>query len=125
MPDNPTDPHQATPDAQPQPQAQPQPPAQPRTQGGFGRFVRHRATQIAAAGLAGLVIGGGAVALLDRDGPPRGRDYYGHHGPFDRRPHDARPYHGPRGDAPYWDGPRAQRPAPNPPPSAPPTTSTG
>jgi hypothetical protein len=123
--DEPTDPqHQKAapngPDAQPDAPAQatagvepsgaeapPPPPAQTaaaRTPGGFGRFVRHRATQIVAAGLAGLVIGGGAVALISHDGP-RGRDNYG--------------YHAPRGHGPYWDhrpyrdfrdGPRVPQP---------------
>ena len=32
----------------------------PRHPGGFGRFVRHRATQIVAAGLVGLILGGSA-----------------------------------------------------------------
>ncbi|ALG11756.1 hypothetical protein [Kibdelosporangium phytohabitans] len=115
-------------EAPPPPPPPPPPPVAARTPGGFGRFVRHRATQIVAAGLAGLVIGGGVVALVDRDGP-RGRDNYGYHGRFDDR--------GPRGGGPYWDrpdrdfrdgpGPRAPRPAPNPPaapttPSTPPTT---
>ncbi|ONI74971.1 hypothetical protein ALI144C_40065 [Actinosynnema sp. ALI-1.44] len=83
--------------------------------------MRHRATQIVAAGLAGVVIGGGVVALIDRDGP-RGRDNYGYHGQFDRGPRGGG---GPNWDRPYRDfrdgpGPRAQRPAPNAP--TPPTT---
>ncbi|MFD7655530.1 hypothetical protein ACFV4N_16285 [Actinosynnema sp. NPDC059797] len=45
--------------------APPPPPAAPRRR--FGRVVRHRATQLVAVGLLGLVLGGGLVALLDRD----------------------------------------------------------
>ncbi|WP_156077208.1 hypothetical protein [Saccharothrix sp. NRRL B-16314] len=32
----------------------------------MGRVVRHRATQLVAVGLLGLVLGGGIVALADR-----------------------------------------------------------
>lgn len=39
----------------------------PRSDGRARRFVGHRATQLVAAGIAGLLIGGGTVALLDRD----------------------------------------------------------
>jgi hypothetical protein len=48
----------------------------------------HRATQLVAAGLLGLVLGGGAVALFDHgDGPGHGQGGYsqydsrGGHGP--------------------------------------------
>lgn len=60
--------------------------------GGFQRFARHRATQLVAAGLAGVIIGGGAVALADhvagpgpgwRGGPPPAARYH-HPGPPDR-----------------------------------------
>ncbi|GAB2785161.1 hypothetical protein GCM10027199_70990 [Amycolatopsis magusensis] len=47
-----------------------------RKPGGFGRFVRHRATGLVAAGLAGLLVGGGIVGLVaasDHDGPRDGR----------------------------------------------------
>ncbi|CCH30334.1 hypothetical protein ABZ816_17370 [Actinosynnema sp. NPDC047251] len=36
--------------------------------GGFGRFARNKATQLVAVGVIGLVLGGGLVALSDRDG---------------------------------------------------------
>ncbi|CAM3882081.1 hypothetical protein KIPE111705_29780 [Kibdelosporangium persicum] len=100
----------------------PVPPVPPRTPGRFGRFARHRATQLVAAGLAGLVIGGGAVALIDRDGP-RGRDYYGYH-QFDRGPRGNGPGWDQRPDRDFRDGPRAPRQAPQAPstPGTPPTT---
>ncbi|MGM1059554.1 hypothetical protein [Saccharothrix sp. Mg75] len=44
-------------------------PVAPVRRGRVRGFVRHRATQLVAVGLLGLVLGGGAVALLDRDGP--------------------------------------------------------
>ncbi|MFE9750660.1 hypothetical protein ACFYOT_37625 [Saccharothrix saharensis] len=47
----------------------------------IGRVVRHRATQLVAVGLLGLVLGGGIVALADRDHHPRygvGADRHGH-----------------------------------------------
>ncbi|GAA1289853.1 hypothetical protein [Saccharothrix xinjiangensis] len=48
--------------------AQPAPPPPPvAPQRRFGRVVRHRATQLVAVGLLGSVLGGGLVALLDRD----------------------------------------------------------
>jgi hypothetical protein len=43
---------------------------------GFGRFVRHRATQITAAAVLGLLIGGGTIALVDS---ATGGPGYGHH----------------------------------------------
>ncbi|TQM84619.1 hypothetical protein FHX81_7074 [Saccharothrix saharensis] len=52
-----------------------------------GRVVRHRATQLVAVGLLGLVLGGGIVALADRDHHPRygvGADRPGH-SRFDER----------------------------------------
>lgn len=48
-------------------------PGQPN---GFGRFVRHRATQITAAAVLGLLIGGGTIALVDS---ASGGPGYGHH----------------------------------------------
>jgi hypothetical protein len=47
-------------------------PGQPN---GFGRFVRHRATQIVAAAVLGLLVGGGTIALVDSATGPS----YGHH----------------------------------------------
>jgi hypothetical protein len=57
--------------------------------GRFQRFARHRATHLVAAGLAGVIIGGGVVALADhvagpgpgwRGGPPPAAQYH-HPGP--------------------------------------------
>ncbi|WP_406640054.1 hypothetical protein [Amycolatopsis sp. WGS_07] len=50
--------------AQPGPFAQPSPwgmPLPPRKQGGFRRFLGHRATQLVAVGVLGLAVGGGIV----------------------------------------------------------------
>ncbi|TCO49804.1 hypothetical protein [Actinocrispum wychmicini] len=103
--------------------APPPPPpyhAPPRPPGGFGRFVRHRATQIVAAGLAGLVIGGGAIALINHGGNGRPVPAHGFRG-------DGYPRGGP-GFGPYggpYDGPYRARPprkAPPPPASATPQT---
>jgi hypothetical protein len=62
-------------------------------------FVGHRATQLVAVGLLGLILGGGIVALADRDdhrgGPGRGDDR-GHHKFYDRGP----------GPGPDFDRPR-------------------
>ena len=55
-------------------QASPPPDHHPSTPGKravVGRVVRHRATQLVAVGLLGLVLGGGIVALADRDHHPR------------------------------------------------------
>lgn len=56
------------------------PPGMPmqRPQGGFGRFVRHRATQIVAAAVLGLLVGGGTIALVDNasGGPGAGHHHY-------------------------------------------------
>ncbi|MFE0022070.1 hypothetical protein [Amycolatopsis sp. NPDC059021] len=38
--------------------------AQPRQPGGFRRFVAHRATQLVAVGVLGLVVGGGVVGIV-------------------------------------------------------------
>lgn len=97
MPDNPS---QREPSEEERPATPPPPPqpdqeatavlpetgdAGPRPEGRVRQFVGHRATQIVAAGIAGLLIGGGAVALLDRDHRdrhfPRGAYSYGQ---FDR-----------------------------------------
>jgi hypothetical protein len=48
----------------------------PGQSNGFGRFVRHRATQITAAAVLGLLIGGGTIALVDS---ASGGPGYGHH----------------------------------------------
>jgi len=53
--------------AEPPPATQP-PPAAPREPGRFRSFVGHRVTQLVAVGLAGLLLGGGTAALLDRGG---------------------------------------------------------
>jgi hypothetical protein len=107
--------------AAPPPPPPPAPPyQQPAQPGGFGRFVRHRATQIVAAGIAGLLIGGAGVALISHGG---GHDRPGFYYRGDGR--------GPGGGfGPYRDGPGyrdggprqlppRQRPAP---PSATPQT---
>ncbi|HEY4018660.1 MAG TPA: hypothetical protein VGM75_08235 [Pseudonocardiaceae bacterium] len=62
------------------------PPGMPmaRPQGGFGRFVRHRATQLVAAAVLGLLIGGGTIAIVDSAsaGPGYGHHHYtGNYGP--------------------------------------------
>ncbi|MFI9812017.1 hypothetical protein [Saccharothrix variisporea] len=57
-------------------------PTPPRRGAAVGRFARHRATQLVAVGLLGLVLGGGFVALLDHD---RGHDRRG--AGFDRPGH--------------------------------------
>ncbi|MFI9008259.1 hypothetical protein ACIGNX_13620 [Actinosynnema sp. NPDC053489] len=56
---------------------------------GFRRVVGHRATQLVAVGLLGLVLGGGIVALVGHDHHPRhgaGHDRPGH-SRFDDRGH--------------------------------------
>ncbi|MFE2751825.1 hypothetical protein ACFXGA_07445 [Actinosynnema sp. NPDC059335] len=61
-------------------------------------MVRHRATQLVAVGLLGLVLGGGIVALVDHDRRPHygvGHDRPGH-GRFEER-FDKRGDWGPRG----------------------------
>lgn len=65
-----------------------------------GRVVRHRATQLVAVGLLGLVLGGGIVALADRDHHPRygvGFDRSGHpgHPRFEERLPERRSERGP------------------------------
>lgn len=63
------------------------PPPPPSGRATIGRVVRHRATQLVAVGLLGLVLGGGIVALADRDHHPRygvGADRPGH-SRFDER----------------------------------------
>ncbi|MGW3960209.1 hypothetical protein ACWED2_10345 [Amycolatopsis sp. NPDC005003] len=62
------------------------PPAAPRQPGGFRRFVGHRATQLVAVGVLGMLVGGvivGGIAAV------------GHHGPRDGRPGIHRQYNGP------------------------------
>jgi hypothetical protein len=86
----------------PPPDAPPPPPQARKAPGRFGRLARHRATQLVAAGLAGLVIGGGVVALVgdDEDRPARGfrTAPYFDHGWAPPGPH--RPGWGPRWDEP-------------------------
>jgi hypothetical protein len=75
------------------------PPAAPTARsGGFGRFVRHRATQLVATGVAGLLIGAGVVALVDDDGPGRrpAIGYIEWDGPHHH-------HVGPKGGHPDWD----------------------
>ncbi|MFC6088763.1 hypothetical protein [Saccharothrix lopnurensis] len=92
---------------EPRPAAeQPPPPTAPRRR--FGRVVRHRATQLVAVGLLGLVLGGGLVALLDRDhhrfgnadrpGTSRFDDRGPGRGDFDRGERGEREERGQRGD---------------------------
>lgn len=95
-------------EAPPAPQAeQEQPQPAPQASGRMRRLVRHRATQLVAAGVAGVVIGGGAMALADGlagdDHPRRGyrmAPYHYEWGP--QRPHQ--PDRGPR-----WEGPGPNR----------------
>jgi hypothetical protein len=49
-----------------------------RPRSGFGTFVRHRATQIVAAAVLGLLVGGGTIALVDSapGGPAHGHHHY-------------------------------------------------
>lgn len=67
----------------------------------FRQVVAHRATQLVAVGVLGLIIGGGLVALLDHDG------YRGNHGRpgisrmDDRGAPGPAPRPGPHG--PGWD----------------------
>lgn len=65
------------------------PQAAPRQQGGFRRFVGHRATQLVAVGVLGLLVGGGIVG---------GIAAASHHGPRDGRPGIHRQYNGPGGN---------------------------
>ncbi|HEX8870484.1 MAG TPA: hypothetical protein VF821_32765, partial [Lentzea sp.] len=39
----------------------------PRTPGRFGRFIRHRATQLVAVGLVAAVVGAGAAAIASHE----------------------------------------------------------
>ncbi|MEU7524539.1 hypothetical protein AB0A74_02245 [Saccharothrix sp. NPDC042600] len=55
-----------------------------------GRFARHRATQLVAVGLLGLVLGGGIVSMVDHD---RGHDRRG--GAFERPGHSRMDDRGP------------------------------
>ncbi|WP_370970015.1 hypothetical protein [Amycolatopsis sp. cg9] len=64
------------------------PQAAPRQSGGFRRFVGHRATQLVAVGVLGLLVGGGIVG---------GIAAASHHGPRDGRPGIHRQYNGPGG----------------------------
>ncbi|MEV0677674.1 hypothetical protein AB0I60_14240 [Actinosynnema sp. NPDC050436] len=61
-------PQAAAPQAAPQAGHVPPRTPHPAPGGGFGRFARHKGTQLVVVGLIGLVLGGGLVALLDRDG---------------------------------------------------------
>ncbi|MEU4765808.1 hypothetical protein AB0H12_21370 [Actinosynnema sp. NPDC023794] len=66
-----------------------------------GRVVKHRATQLVAVGLLGLVLGGGIVALADRDHHPRygvGSDRPGHSRFDERGDRGDRPDRGERGE---------------------------
>ncbi|AHH95810.1 hypothetical protein GCM10010174_46380 [Kutzneria viridogrisea] len=80
----PEQPEQAVHTEQPAPQPEPplappptyyQQPAyaqQPKPPGGFQRFVGHRATQLVAALVLGLVVGGGTVAAFTHHAGPAG-----------------------------------------------------
>ncbi len=104
-----------------QPPSPPPARATPPAAGEPGRarqFFGRRVVQLVGAGLAGLLIGGGAVALLDRDGP-------GYHHGYDRGKYGKHGHHqfgpGPAGDGPGFDGRRAPNgpaPAPAPAPSS-------
>ncbi len=70
----------------------------------FRQVAAHRATQLVAVGLLGLVIGGGFVALLDRDGHRGGAHGRPGISRMDDRGGPGGP--GPRGDrdrGPGWD----------------------
>lgn len=101
---------QATAAGEPAAAAQPAPgaphpgyyPPPPGKGAAVGRVVKHRATQLVAVGLLGLVLGGGIVALADRDHHHRygvGPDRHGH-SRFDER--------GERGERGPW-GERGER----------------
>ncbi|WP_447002972.1 hypothetical protein ACRAKI_25095 [Saccharothrix isguenensis] len=62
-----------------------------------GRVVKHRATQLVAVGLLGLVLGGGIVAAADRDHHHYGVGFDGPpgHFQFDERIPEHRFEHGP------------------------------
>ncbi|ADJ42050.1 hypothetical protein AMES_0222 [Amycolatopsis mediterranei S699] len=62
------------------------PPAAARPSGGFRRFVGHRATQLVAVGVLGMLVGAGIVG---------GVAAASHHGPRDGRPGIHRQYNGP------------------------------
>ncbi|GAA0209819.1 hypothetical protein GCM10010492_04510 [Saccharothrix mutabilis subsp. mutabilis] len=62
----------------------------PRRSSAVGRFARHRATQLVAVGLLGLVLGGGIVSMVDHD---RGHDRRG--GAFERPGHSRMDDRGP------------------------------
>ncbi|MEU7477698.1 hypothetical protein AB0A63_17035 [Lentzea sp. NPDC042327] len=101
--DQPTTPHRAPPQPDPAaatPAAAPPPPAPPVTRSRLRGFARHRATQLVAVGLLGLVLGGGIVGAVtanrfdDRGGPghhrvhdrgERGPDRFDQRGPLDQR----------------------------------------
>jgi hypothetical protein len=70
------------------------PQAAQRPSGGFRRFVGHRATQLVAVGVLGLLVGGGIVG---------GIAAATNHGPRDGRPGIHRQYNGPNG-GPGSDG---------------------
>ncbi|MFD2467306.1 hypothetical protein [Amycolatopsis silviterrae] len=94
--------------AQPGPFAQPSPwgmPLPPPKQGGFRRFIAHRATQLVAVGVLGLAVGGGIVggvmaATDHHPGRPGTSQHQGGHrfndgGPGQHHRNDA-PDNGPR-----------------------------
>ncbi|MBE8518016.1 hypothetical protein ILP97_10955 [Amycolatopsis sp. H6(2020)] len=62
------------------------PQAAPRQGGGFRRFVGHRATQLVAVGVLGMLVGAGIVGGIAAGS---------HHGPRDGRPGVHRQYDGP------------------------------
>jgi len=117
--ETPAAPSAAAPSAAGQPPTNPPPanpapaaaqPAGPTPPGRFRRFAGARATQLVAAGLVGLLLGGLAVGLIDnsrdhRDGGPAAvREYRGPDGPGgpgDRGPRFDRDFRGgPDRDAP-------------------------
>ncbi|MFS8095599.1 hypothetical protein LFM09_00505 [Lentzea alba] len=79
--------------AEPPPAAAPVPPAAPVGPGRVRRFAGHRATQLVAVGLLGLVLGGGIVGAIAAN---RFDDRPGHVRMYDRG--DRGPDRGDRGD---------------------------
>ncbi|MBM7862701.1 hypothetical protein [Lentzea nigeriaca] len=89
--------------AAPQAAAQVPPPAAPAPPGRVRRFAGHRATQLVAAGLLGLILGGGIVGAI-------AANRFDHRGPGHVRVHDRGPDRGDhRGDRFEQRGPFSDR----------------
>lgn len=74
-----------TPEQQPEPEPAPPDAPQPqivyveRPPGKFALFVRHRVTQVVAALVVGLLVGGGTVALVEHHAGPGISQHGGQH----------------------------------------------